>query len=504
MVPAKRPNKGGSNPLAEVVEGGHPAKENALQSAASRVQDRGCALNALWRVREAAIRDKAMRFTSLLHYVDEALLRDAYRALNPKAAPGADGVTWQEYGEGLEERLRNLKDRVHRGTYRAQPSKRTYIPKADGRMRPLGIASLEDKIVQQAVVTVLNQIYEVDFLGFSYGMRPGRNQHQALDSLWVAFMEKKNVNVVLDADIRGFFDAIDHRWLMKFLEHRIADRRVLRLIRKWLRAGVSEDGEWSKTTVGTPQGAVISPLLANVYLHYALDLWIEDWRHKRADGDVAVVRYADDFVVGFERRLDAEGFRRDLSERLKKFGLELHPEKTRLIEFGRFAEINRERRGEGKPETFAFLGFTHSCTRYGKSPRGVIRRRTIGKRLVAKLHEVKEELRKRRHRPIPEQGKWLGSVVQGYFNYHGVPTNYEALKQFRRESARHWFRSLKRRSQQARKRLNWKKFYPIMNRWLPRARITHPYPHARFYRQHPRQEPYARNGPVRIRPGGAG
>ncbi len=265
-----------------------------MQSAASRVQDRGCALNALWRVREAAIRDKAMRFTSLLHYVDEVLLRDAYRALNPKAAPGVDGVTWQEYGEGLEEKLRNLKDRVHCGTYRAQPSKRTYIPKVDGHMRPLGIASLEDKIVQQAVVTVLNQIYEADFLGFSYGMRPGRNQHQALDSLWVAFMEKKNVNVVLDADIRGFFDAIDHRWLMKFLEHRIADQRVLRLIRKWLRAGVSEDGEWSKTTVGTPQGAVVSPLLANVYLHYALDLWIEDWRHKRADGDVAVVRYADD------------------------------------------------------------------------------------------------------------------------------------------------------------------------------------------------------------------
>ena len=294
MVPAKRPNKGGSNPLAEVVEGGRPAKENAPQSTVSRVQDRGCALNALWRVREAALRDKEMRFTSLLHYVDEALLRDAYLALNRKATPGVDGVTWQKYGEGLEEKLRNLKDRVHRGTYRAQPSKRTYIPKADGRMRPLGIASLEDKIVQQAVVTVLNQIYEVDFLGFSYGMRPGRNQHQALDSLWVAFMEKKNVNVVLDADIRGFFDAIDHRWLMKFLEHRIADRRVLRLIRKWLRAGVSEDGEWSKTTVGTPQGAVISPLLANVYLHYALDLWIENWRHKRANGDVAVVRYADD------------------------------------------------------------------------------------------------------------------------------------------------------------------------------------------------------------------
>jgi RNA-directed DNA polymerase len=461
-------------------------------------------LNALWRVREAAIRDKRMRFTSLLHYVDEVLLRDAYRSLNRKATPGVDGVTWQEYGEGLEERLRNLKDRVHRGTYRAEPSKRTYIPKADGRMRPLGIASLEDKIVQQAVVMVLNQIYEEDFLGFSYGMRPGRNQHQALDALWVAFMEKKNVNWVLDADIRGFFDAIDHGWLMKFLEHRIADRRVLRLIQKWLRAGVSEDGEWSKTTVGTPQGAVISPLLANVYLHYALDLWIEDWRHKRAQGDVAAVRFADDFVVGFEQKLDAERFHRELGERLKKFGLELHPEKTRLIEFGRFAEINRERRGEGKPETFGFLGFTHSCTRYSASPRGVLRRRTIRKRLVSKLHEVKKELRLWRHRPIPEQGAWLRSVVRGFFNYHAVPTNFDSLVRFRHQAARHWFYSLRRRSQKARRRMNWQKFYPILNRWLPRPAILHPYPHVRFYRHHPRQEPYARNGPVRIRPGGAG
>ena len=445
-----------------------------------------------------------MRFTSLLHYVDEILLRDAYRALNPDAVPGVDGATWQEYGEGLEEKLRNLKDRVHRGTYRAQPSKRTYIPKTDGSMRPLGIASLEDKIVQQAVVTVLNHIYEADFLGFSYGMRPGRNQHQALDALWVAFMEKKNVNWVFDADIRGFFDAIHHGWALKFFEHRIADRRMLRLIQKWLRAGVSEDGEWSKSTVGTPQGAVVSPLIGNVFLHYVFDLWIEDWRHKRAKGDVAVVRYADDIVVGFEYKLDAECFHRDLRERFQKFELELHPEKTRLIEFGRFAAINRERRGETKPETFAFLGFTHSCTRYSESPRGIIRRQTIRKRLVSKLHEVKKKLRTRRHQPIPIQGKWLRSVVQGYFNYHAVPTNFATLEQFRRETARHWFRSLKRRSQKARKGLNWSKFYPILKRWLPRPAILHPYPHVRFYRQHPRQEPYARKGPVRIRPGGAG
>jgi len=498
VVPAKQPNKGGSNPLAEVVEGGRLASENVLQSAATRVQDRRFALNALWRVREAAIRDKALRFTSLLHYVDEVLLREAYGALNPDASPGVDGVTWQGYGVGLEEKLRNLKDRVHSGKYRAQPSRRTYIPKADGSMRPLGIASLEDKIVQQAVVTVLNQIYEVDFLGFSYGMRPGRNQHQALDALWVAFMDKKIVRWVLDADIRGFFDAIDHRWALKFFEHRIADRRILRLIQKWLRAGVSEDGKWSKSTVGTPQGAVISPLIANVYLHYALDLWIEDWRHKRADGDVAVVRFADDFVAGFERKLDAEAFHRELGDRLRKFGLELHSKKTRLIEFGRYAEVNRERNGLGKPETFVFLGFTHSCTRYGAGSRGILRRKTAQKRMVLKLHEVKAELRKRRHRPVPEQGYWLGSVVRGFFNYHAVPGNYKALERFREESARHWIRSLRSRSQKARRKMNWQRFSTLQDRWLPRPAILHPYPSARFYRNHPRWEPYAGKPHVRI------
>jgi group II intron reverse transcriptase/maturase len=480
------------------VEGGRLAEENALQSAASRVQDRGLALNALWRVREAAIRDKALKFTSLLHYVDEVLLRDAYWALNPDASPGVDGVTWQGYGEDLEEKLRNLKDRVHRGTYRAQPSRRTYIPKADGTLRPLGVASLEDKIVQQAVVTVLNQIYEVDFLGFSYGMRPGRNQHQALDALWVAFMDKKIVRWVLDADIRGFFDSIDHRWAMKFFEYRIADRRVLRLIQKWLRAGVSEDGEWSKTTVGTPQGAVISPLIANVYLHYVLDLWIESWRHKRANGDVAVVRFADDFVAGFEHKLDAEAFQRELKARLRKFGLELHPTKTRLIEFGRYADINRERRGVGKPDTFVFLGFTHSCTRYGPGSRGILRRRTARKRMVSKLHAVKAELRKRRHRPVPDQGSWLGNVVRGFFNYHAVPGNYEALERFREETARHWIRSLRSRSQKARRKMTWKRFSTLEDRWLPRPSILHDYPSVRFYRQHPRQEPYAVNPHVRI------
>ena len=486
MVPQKRPNNGGSNPPAEVVEGGRLAAENALCTAATRVQDRRFALNALWRVREAAVRDKKMRFTSLLHYVDVVLLREAYQALNPSAAPGVDGVTWQKYGVGLEAKLRDLKDRVHGGRFRAQPSRRTYIPKADGSMRPLGIAALEDKIVQQAVVTVLNAIYEVEFLGFSYGMRPRRNQHQALDALWVGFMDKKVVRWVLDADIRGFFDAIDHRWAMKFFEHRIADRRILRLIQKWLRAGVSEDGEWSKSTVGTPQGAVISPLIANVYLHYALDLWVEDWRHKRAEGDVAVVRFADDFVVGFEHRLDAEAFHRELGARLRNFRLELHPTKTRLLEFGRYADVNRQRRGERKPETFVFLGFTHSCTRYGAGTRGILRRRTASKRLASKLQGVKKDLRARRHQSIPTQGKWLRSVVRGFFNYHAVPGNYEALNRFRDETGRHWIRSLRSRSQKALRKLSWTRFARIKNRWLPLPVILHPYPNVRFYRNHPR------------------
>lgn len=468
------------------MEGRRLAVENVPQTAATRVQDRRFALNGLWRVREAAVRDKRMKFTSLLHYVDEVLLRDAYRALNPDAAVGEDGVTWREYGVGLEDKLRNLKDRVHRGTYRALPSRRIYIPKADGSLRPIGIAALEDKIVQQAVVTVLNQIYEVDFEGFSYGMRPERNQHQALDALWVGLMDKKRVNWVLDADIRGFFDTIDHRWVMKFFEHRIADRRILRLIQKWLRAGVSEDGEWSKGTVGTPQGAVISPLIANVFLHYALDLWIQNWRHKRAEGDVAVVRYADDFVVGFEYKLDAEAFHRELKERFHDFGLELHPTKTRLIEFGRYAEVNRQRRGLGKPETFVFLGFTHSCTRYGKGPRGVLRRRTSTKRLVSKLQQVKTQLRARRHQPISVQGVWLRSVVRGFFNYHAVPGNCEALGRFRDETARHWLRSLRSRSQKARRTMQWDRFEKLKNHWLPSPEISHPYPNVRFYRDHPR------------------
>lgn len=503
VVPKKSPNKGGDDPPAEAAEGSRVAKGNEQQAAASRTQSRDTASSGLLRVREAAKKDKDLKITALLHHVDEELLRDAYKGLNPKAAPGVDQVTWEEYGVELEEKLRNLKDRVHRGTYRARPSKRTYIPKADGKQRPLGIAALEDKIVQMALVTVLNQIYETDFLGFSYGFRPGRSQHQALDALWVAIMEK-NVNWVLDADIRSFYDSIDHGWMMRFLEHRIADRRVLRLIRKWLRAGVSEDGKWAPTTVGTPQGAVISPLLANVYLHYVVDLWVHQWRKRTAKGDVIIIRYADDTAIGFQHKSDAEEFLRDLRTRLQKFGLELHPEKTRLIEFGRYAAIRRAERGEVKPETFDFLGFTHSCTRFGPSPRGIVRRRTIRKRLVAKLAEVKEELRRRRHDSIPEQGEWVSGVVQGYFNYHAVPGNSRRLNQFRTEVARLWFRSLRRRSQRARARMNWERFNRSAGPWLPQPKIRHPYPHTRFYAKHPRQEPYAVTPHVRIRPGGPG
>ena len=368
VVPKKPPNRAGSDPTAEAVEGRRPTKGNTMQAAASRTQSRLDALIALDRVREAARRDRRARFTALLHHVTVDRLQEGFFALKREAAPGVDGMTWEQYEAGLEDRLRDLHRRVHTGTYRAQPSRRGFIPKADGRQRPLGIAALEDKIVQQAVVRVLNQIYEVDFLGFSYGFRPGRSQHDALDALWVGLTTKK-VNWVLDADIRGFFDNIDHGWLLKFLEHRIADRRILRLIQQWLRAGVSEDGQWSKTTVGTPQGAVASPLLANVFLHYVFDLWVQQWRTKFATGDVIVVRYADDFVVGFQHRREAERFLRELGERFEKFGLALHPDKTRLIEFGRFAAENRRKRRERKPETFDFLGFTHICGRKFKRRR---------------------------------------------------------------------------------------------------------------------------------------
>jgi RNA-directed DNA polymerase len=440
-------------------------------------------LSGLDRIREAARKGRGLRFTSLMHHITTDLLRDSFLALEREAAPGVDDVTWRQYGEQLEERLPDLHERVQSGRYRAMPSKRVWLPKPDGRQRPVGIAVLEDKIVQQAAVTVLNQIYEEAFLGFSYGFRPNRGQHHALDAVWVGITQRR-VNWVLDADIRGFFDAIDHAWLMRFLEHRIADPGFLRLVRKWLKAGVSEDGQWSMTKGGTPQGAVISPLLANIYLHYVLDLWVNNWR-KSARGDVIIVRYADDWIMGFQYKDEAQLFQQQLQDRLAKFGLELHHEKTRLIEFGRFAMADRGLRGEGRPECFDFLGFTHICATTRKSKRFTILRKTIAKRLRAKVKEVKVQIVKRMHAPVPEQGKWLRSVLNGHFNYYAVPGNKKSLETFRTEVMRGWFRALRRRSEKARN-LTWERFKRLVVTWLPTAKVRHAYPNQRLCVIYPR------------------
>jgi RNA-directed DNA polymerase len=436
----------------------------------------------LGRVREVAQRDKEARFTALLHHVSLSRLRWAYWAINPKAAPGADGVRWAAYGQDLEANLQDLHQRVQQGRYRASPSRRVYIPKADGRQRPLGIASLEDKIVQRAVAEVLNAVYEVDFLGFSYGFRPGRGPHQALDAL-AAGIYRKRVNWVLDADIRDFFGQLDRDWLRKFLGHRIADKRVLRLIDRWLAAGVIEDGTWTASERGSPQGASVSPLLANVYLHYVLDLQSGWWRHQFAHGDVIIVRFADDFIVGSGHRHDAERFRDELGGRFARFGLELHPGKTRLIEFGRRAARDRAARGEGKPETFTFLGFTHICAT-SRSGRSWIRRKTGSKRARAKLAEVKAEIRRRRCLPIPDQGRWLAAVVRGHQAYYAVPGNSDAVNAFRTQVIRHWRTALRHRSQ--RTRINWDRMNRIATRWIPQTRTVHPFPQARFAATHPR------------------
>jgi group II intron reverse transcriptase/maturase len=419
-----------------------------------------------------------MRFTSRWHHVyNIEALGKAYYSLKRDAAPGVDGETWRDYGLELEGNLQDLSDRLKRGAYRAKPVKRTYIPKSDGRQRPLGVTTLEDKIVQRATATVLNQIYETDFVGFSYGFRPGRSPHDALDALYAGAMTKK-VSWVLDADIRGYFDAIDHDWLMKFVEHRIADKRVLRHIKKWLNAGVLEEGAKVVVEEGLPQGGSISPLLANVYLHYVFDLWAHQWRQKHATGDIIIVRFCDDFVVGFEHQQEAEQFKEALVERFEKFNLELHADKTRLIEFGRFAEKNRERKGLGKPETFDFLGFTHICgwTRKGKF---MVLRHTIGKRLRRKLMELGNELQKRLHMPVPLVGKWLRSVLNGHFRYFGVPGNSRKLESFRYHLSQLWYKVLHRRSQ--RTKLNWERMERLIKRWLPKVRVMHPYPDFQLY-----------------------
>jgi group II intron reverse transcriptase/maturase len=490
VVPEKPANKGSVPVPAESAEGRGLTKENTEQSLLDRTQSRDMngspfrpRSRGLFGVRQAARKDRELKFTSLLHHITPELLEASFLDLKKRASPGVDGQTWHDYAVDLEQRIMDLHGRIHRGAYRAKPSKRTYIPKPDGRMRPLGIAALEDKIVQQAVRTILECIYEQDFLGFSYGFRPGRNQHRALDALYVG-IEKHKVNWIIDADIRGFFDNISHEWLMEFLKHRIADPRMLRLLKKWLRAGVSEDGEWSPTKVGTPQGAVISPLLANVFLHYVLDLWINQWRNRHARGEVIIVRYADDFVIGFREESDARECLAALQERFAKFGLELHPEKTRLIEFGRYAEERRMKRGEGRPETFDFLGFTHIC---GKTRKGdfAILRKSTRKKFHAKLTELKTVLLRKRHDDLKKVGAWLQSIYRGWCQYHAVPGNYERLKQFRDALQGMWLRVLRRRSQRGRN-MTWKKFARLSEQWLPKPTILHPYPSVRFARQYPR------------------
>ena len=434
--------------------------------------------SAMERIRQAACRDKQLRFTTLWHHVyDIEHLRGAYFSLKRNAAPGVDGETWRHYGEQLEENLQELSDRLKRGAYRAKPVKRAYIPKPDGRQRPLGVTTLEDKIVQRATVEVLNAIYETDFLGFSYGFRPGRSPHDALNALSAEIMTRK-VSWVLDADIRGYFDAISHEWLVKFIEHRIADRRVIRHIKKWLNAGVLEDGSRTYSEEGVPQGGSVSPMLANVYLHYVFDLWVERWRRRQAAGEVIVVRFCDDFVVGFQYQQDAVGFLEALNKRLRKFNLNLHEDKTRLIEFGRFAVQNRKRQGKGKPETFDFLGFTHIC---GKTRKGkfAVLRYTIAKRMRAKLMEIKGELKRRLHWPVPIVGKWLRVVLLGHYRYYGVPGNFRKIGAFKYHISLLWFRTLRRRSQ--RYRLIWERMSRLINRWLPRPRICHTYPDLSLY-----------------------
>jgi len=473
-------------------------KGNAGWQSTLRTQGRERVTQALDRVRQAARQEKKERFTALFHHINTDTLRLAFHALRRKAAPGVDGVTWKDYEADLEPRLEELHGRVRRGAYRPQPSRRTYIPKADGKRRPLAIAALEDKIVQGAAVMVLNAIYEEDFLGFSYGFRPGRGPHDALDALAVGIASRK-VNYILDADIRDFFGSVSQEWLIRFVEHRIGDKRIVRLIQKWLKAGILEDGAVTVSDKGTGQGSVASPLLANIYLHYVFDLWAERWRQHEAAGDMIIVRYADDLVMGFEHEADANRFLDAMRARFEEFALQLHPDKTRLLEFGRLAAASREKRGPGKPETFNFLGFTHICA---KTRRGgfLLRRKSRRDRVRAKLKEIKAELRRRMHQAIPEQGQWLRQVVSGYFEYHAVPGNGPSIAAFRFHVIDLWRRTLQRRSQAD--GTTWQRIARLAKDFLPNPRILHPWPSQRFAVRHPRWEPYAGKPHVRICAGG--
>jgi RNA-directed DNA polymerase len=481
-VRAVKPANKAERSAAELVEQRAGTKGNADQQSTRRAQERASVSQALGRIRQAAKQRKKEKFTTLLHHISVELLRLSFFEIKKDAAPGVDGLTWQDYESDLDRKIDDLHDRVQRGAYRAQPSRRLYIPKPDGRQRPIAIAALEDKIVQRATAAVLNTIYEEDFLGFSYGFRPKRSQHDALDALVVGITSTR-VNWILEVDVRSFFDEVSQSWLIRFLEHRIADPRILHLIQKWLKAGILEDGVVTVSDKGTGQGSVISPLLANIYLHYSLDLWAERWRRRQATGDMIIVRYADDVVVGFEHETDARCFWDAMRDRLQEFSLSLHPEKTRLIEFGRHAAINRKQRGLGKPETFNFLGMTFIC---GKSRGGkfLLKRRTRRDRMRAKIKEVAGELRRRMHQSIPEQGKWLKQVITGFFNYHAVPTNWAALGAFRAEITERWRRTLSRRSQKG--GLTWARMAKLADDWLPKPRILHPWPNQRFTVRHPR------------------
>ncbi len=481
-IGAVKPANKAERSAAELVEQRAGTEGNADQQSTRRAQDRASVSQALERIRQAAKQRRKERFTALFHHISVELLRLSFVALKKDAAPGVDGLTWQDYEADLDRKIEDLHDRVQRGAYRALPSRRQYIPKPDGRQRPIAIAALEDKIVQRATAAVLNTIYEEDFLGFSYGFRPKRSQHDALDALVVGITSTK-VNWILEVDVRSFFDEVSQSWLTRFLEHRIADPRILHLIQKWLKAGILEDGIVTVSDKGTGQGSVISPLLANIYLHYSFDLWAERWRRREATGDMIIVRYADDVVIGFEHETDAQRFWDAMRDRLQEFSLSLHPEKTRLIEFGRHAAIKRKQRGLGKPETFNFLGMTFIC---GKSRGGqfLLKRRTRRDRMQAKIKEVAGELRRRMHQSIPEQGNWLKQVITGFFNYHAVPTNWAALGAFRAEITKRWRRSLSRRSQKG--NLTWARMLKLADDWLPKPRILHPWPNQRFAVKHPR------------------
>ena len=477
VVATKSTNKGADTP-AESVERRTVPEGNPGGQSTRRTQDRESVSQAAERIRQFVQREPGKRLTTLLHHVTVDALRWAFFVLKRNAAVGVDGLTWREYAQGLEGRLADLHDRVHSGAYRAMPSRRVYIPKPDGGTRPLGVAALEDKIVQKAVAeTILTPIYESEFLGFSYGFRPGRGAHNALDALAVG-IERRGTGWIVDADIQGFFDNVSRDWLVRFLEHRIGDKRVIRLIIKWLNAGVMDDGEWRDEMRGTPQGSVISPILANIYLHYVLDLWFQrKWRVREAEGETIIVRYADDFVVGFQYQTDAERFLADLKERLARFELTLHPDKTRLIEFGAFAQANRRRRGLGRPETFDFLGFTHYCAR-DRRGRFQLGRKPSAKRMSRTLKRIKEVLRRRMHDRVDVTGRWLGRVLNGWLNYYAVPTSFRYLKRFVYRLERLWLRALRRRSQKD--RFGWDDLAKLVAKYWPTLTIRHPWPSQRL------------------------